>query len=140
MVDIHCHILPGVDDGSRSWEMTAEMCRIAADDGVRQIVATPHCDDQYAYDRARYEAMLEQLHESSEGRLEFSLGCDFHFSFENIKDALDHPARYTIASTKYLLVEFSEFAIPPNVSEQLGILVDRGLVPVITHPERQPML
>src|SRR5215472_16668634 len=96
MVDIHCHILPNVDDGSRSWEMTAEMCRVAADDGVRHIVATPHCNHKFAYDRSRYEAMLLELREASLGRLEFSIGCDFHFSYENITDALDNPTRYTI--------------------------------------------
>ena len=66
MVDIHCHIIPEVDDGSRSWEMTREMCRIAADDGVRHIVATPHCNDEYPYDRERYEGLRDKLREASE--------------------------------------------------------------------------
>ena len=47
MVDIHTHILPGIDDGSKSWEMTAEMCRIAVADGITHIVATPHSNDRY---------------------------------------------------------------------------------------------
>ena len=44
MVDIHCHILPEVDDGARSWEMASEMCRMAVADGVDHIVATPHAN------------------------------------------------------------------------------------------------
>jgi protein-tyrosine phosphatase len=140
MVDIHCHILPGVDDGSRSWEMTREMCRIAADDGVRHIVATPHCNDEYAYDRQRYEGLKSQLEEAAEGRIEFSIGCDFHFSYENITDAIANPQRYSINGTRYLLIEFSDYGIPPNVAELLFQLTSRGMVPIVTHPERNPLL
>ena len=58
MVDLHCHILPGIDDGPRSWDLTAEMCHIAALDGITHIVATPHCDNKFAYDRDLYTEML----------------------------------------------------------------------------------
>jgi protein-tyrosine phosphatase len=140
MVDIHCHILPGVDDGSRSWEMTKEMCRIAADDGIRHIVATPHCNDVYPYDRAQHETLKEKLQEAAEGRIEFSVGCDFHFSYENITDAIENPLRYSINRTRYLLIEFSDYGIPPNVAELLFQFTSRGMVPIITHPERNPLL
>lgn len=140
MVDIHCHILPAVDDGSRSWEMTAEMCRIAAADGIRHVVATPHCDDHYPYSREACEAMLEHLRECSEGRLTFSVGCDFHFSFDNLTDLNENRARYTIGGTQYLLIEFSDYALPPNLPEQVAALTSGGIVPIITHPERNPLL
>jgi protein-tyrosine phosphatase len=140
MVDIHCHILPNVDDGSRSWEMTAEMCRIAADDGIRHIVATPHCNHKFAYDRPRYEDMLLQLREAALGRVEFSIGCDFHFSYENITDALKNPTRYTVNGTRYLLIEFSDYGIPPDTKNHIFAMTSRGLVPIITHPERNPLL
>jgi len=140
MVDIHSHILPGIDDGSQSWEMTAEMCRAAAADGVTHIVATPHANHRYEYNRERFTAMLGQLHDSADGKLRFSLGCDFHFSYENIQDALEHPRRYTIGDTPYLLIEFSNFGIPPAVKEQVLALRSRGMVPIITHPERNPCL
>jgi protein-tyrosine phosphatase len=140
MVDIHCHILPDVDDGSRSWEMTTEMCRIAADDGIRHIVATPHCNYEFAYDRQRCEAMLGELREASRGHVEFTIGCDFDFSYENIRDAIENPTRYTINGTRYLLIEFSNYGIPPNTDEHLFLLISRGMVPIITHPERNPLL
>lgn len=140
MVDIHCHILPNVDDGPRSWEMTAEMCRVAADDGIRHIVATPHCNHEFAFDRPRYEAMLFELREASLGRIDFSIGCDFHFSYENIANALENPTRYTINGTCYLLIEFSDYGIPPNTEEHIFLLAGRGMVPIITHPERNPLL
>jgi protein-tyrosine phosphatase len=140
MVDIHCHILPNVDDGSRSWEMTTEMCHVAAEDGIRHIVATPHCNHEFAYDRQRYEGMLAELREASGRRIEFSIGCDFHFSYENITDAIENPTRYTIDGTRYLLIEFSDYGIPPNTNEHLFQLTSRGMVPIITHPERNPLL
>jgi len=140
MVDIHCHIIPEVDDGSRSWEMTREMCRIAADDGIRHIVATPHCNNVYPYDRERYEGLKEKLREASDGRLEFSIGCDFHFSYENITDAIENPGRYSINGMRYLLIEFSDYGIPPNVAELVFQFTSRGIVPIVTHPERNPLL
>jgi protein-tyrosine phosphatase len=140
MVDIHCHILPGIDDGPKSWELTAEMCRMAALDGITHIVATPHCNDEFAYDRDRYTEMLGELSDSAEGKLTFSLGCDFHFSYDNIQDALAHPRRYTIGDSQYLLVEFSDFALPPTVKQDLLSLYSCGMAPIITHPERNQIL
>jgi protein-tyrosine phosphatase len=140
MVDIHCHILPDIDDGSESWEMTAEMCRVAARDGVTHIVATPHCNEDFLYDRDRYTDMLGELHDAADGQLTFSLGCDFHFSPENIRDALTHPRRYTIGDSQYLLVEFSDYSIPPSMKQDLFSIASCGMVPIITHPERNQAL
>src|SRR5579875_477060 len=141
MTDIHCHILPGIDDGPPSWEMTAEMCRIAAEDGITHIVATPHANDAYAYDRDRFTQMLGQLHDAADGKLTFSLGCDFHFSWDNIQDALANPQRYTIGESQYLLIEFSDHGLPPTLRQDIFALRSCGLVPIITHPERnQPLL
>jgi protein-tyrosine phosphatase len=140
MVDIHCHILPDVDDGSKSWEMTAEMCRVAVRDDITHIVATPHCNGEFEYDRERYTAMLGRLHDAGNGKLKFSLGCDFHFSYDNIQDALAHPRRYTIGESQYLLVEFSDYGIPAGVHQNLLSLSSCGMVPIITHPERNSIL
>jgi protein-tyrosine phosphatase len=141
MVDIHCHILPGIDDGSKSWEMTAEMCRIAARDGITHIVATPHSNDVYDYNRERFTEMLGQLHDSADGKLTFSLGCDFHFSYDNIQDAMNNPRRYTIGDSQYLLIEFSDYGIPPSVKQDVFAISSCGMIPIITHPERnRPLL
>jgi len=140
MVDIHTHILPGIDDGSKSWEMTAEMCRMALADGTTHIVATPHCNDTYEYNRERFINLLGQLHDSADGQLAFSLGCDFHFSPDNIRDALDHPHRYTIGDTQYLLIEFSDYGLPATVEQDVLSLLSCGMTPIITHPERNPPL
>lgn len=138
MIDIHCHLLPCVDDGSNSWDVTLEMCRLAEQDGVTHIVATPHSNFEYRYDRAVYSTLLEELR-SRVPTLSFSLGCDFHLSYENIEDALVHPERYAIGDTRYLLVELSEFSTF-KVADSLFQLQTAGLVPIITHPERNPAI
>ncbi len=140
MVDIHCHILPAIDDGSKSWEMTAEMCRMAIADGVTHIVATPHCNDEYVYDRGRFAEMMGELYELGRGRLTFSLGCDFHLSYDNIADGLQNPLRYTIEGSNYLLVEFSDYGIAPAIEQHLQEFLVLGIVPILTHPERNKIL
>jgi protein-tyrosine phosphatase len=140
MIDLHCHILPHIDDGSASWEETAEMCRIAAHDGVRHIVATPHANDKYSYDRGHFESMRQELQATCGHLLNFSLGCDFRFSYENIEDALFFPGRYTIANSNYLLVEFNDFSLMPAIREGVFRLVSTGIIPIVTHPERNPVL
>ena len=136
MVDIHCHILPDVDDGSESWEMTTQMCRMAAYDGITHIVATPHCDGHYEYDREHFTDMLATLSEVADGKLTFSIGCDFHFSPNNLEEAMANPRRFAIGDTQYLMIEFDHHGIPANAGEQLMAVISRGMVPIITHPER----
>jgi protein-tyrosine phosphatase len=138
MIDIHCHLLPGVDDGSKSWEVTLEMCRLAEEDGVTHIVATPHSNYEYSYDRAAHLAMIEELR-SRVPSMTFSLGCDFHLSYENIADAIKHPGRYAIGETRYLLIELSEYSVF-NLSKTIFQLESAGLVTILTHPERNPVI
>ena len=140
MVDIHCHILPGIDDGSEDWETTTRMCRMAARDGITHIVATPHCDGHYEYDRAHFTDMLATLSEVSGGQLTFTIGCDFHLSPSNMEAAMDDPRPFAIGDTQYMMVEFDHHGIPSNASELLRALVSRGMVPIITHPERNVYL
>jgi protein-tyrosine phosphatase len=113
---------------------------MAIADGVEHMVATPHSNDRYHYDRENLTEALQQLQARIDGRLTLSLGCDFHLSYENMQDALVNPARYVIAETKYLLVELSNFGVPPSVSDSFMRLADRGLTPILTHPERNPIL
>jgi protein-tyrosine phosphatase len=140
MIDIHCHVLPEVDDGAKSWDMAVEMCAMAWQDGIEHIVATPHANDEYFYDRSYYEELLQKLREQTSGKPALSLGCDFHFSFENVQEALTTAGKFTIGNTPYLLVEFNDFSLPPAIDENLARLINIGLKPIITHPERNPML
>jgi protein-tyrosine phosphatase len=139
MIDIHCHILPGVDDGARDWDTAVEMCSLARRDGITHIVATPHCNHQYKYVREAHQDRLGQLRERVRD-LDFTLGCDFHASYENIQSAAQHPDRYTIGTSPYLLVEFSDYQTPAQMSDLVFRLQSAGLRPIVTHPERNPVI
>lgn len=139
MIDIHCHVLPEVDDGAKSWEISEEMCRMATADGIEHIVATPHANHHYPYDRAKLSELLESLQQRV-NMPRLSLGCDFHLSYENIQDALVHPDRYVIGTSRYLLVELSNYSIPPQISDTYAKLITMGITPIVTHPERNPIL
>jgi len=140
VIDIHCHILPEVDDGPKSWEMAVEMCRMAAADGITHMVATPHANDRYHYDRAYLSGVLDQLREKIGTVPRLTLGCDFHLSYENLERVMQTPHLYTIGDTNYLLVELSNFSVPLQISDCFHRLGDRGLTPILTHPERNPIL
>jgi protein-tyrosine phosphatase len=140
VIDIHSHILPEVDDGPKSWETAESMCRMAAQDGIEHMVATPHANDRYFYDRNYLTELLGKLQHRIGATPSLSLGCDFHLSFENMQAAIQTPEKYCIGQTRYLLVEFNNFNIPPALDDWLGQMCERGLVPIITHPERNPIL
>jgi len=140
MVDIHCHILAEVDDGPKSWDVSEQMCRIAKADGIEHIVATPHASHRYAYDRAHLIQMLNSLRQRIGDDPQLSLGCDFHLSYENLQDVMVHPERYVIGDTRYLLVELSNYGIPAQIAESYAKLIGIGVTPIITHPERNPIL
>ena len=140
VVDIHSHILPEVDDGPKTWDMCVAMCRTAAADGITHMVATPHANDRYHYDREYLQGLLTHLQELVGDAPQLILGCDFHLSYDNLQDAMVHPSRYTIGNTRYLLVEFSNYGIPQQTTDSLLKLGDCGLTPIITHPERNPIL
>lgn len=116
------------------------MCRTAAADGITHMVATPHANDRYHFDREYLQGLVAHLRELVGDTLKITLGCDFHLSYDNLQDAFAHPARYVIGNTHYLLVEFSNYSVPQNTSDSFLKLGDRGITPVITHPERNPIL
>jgi protein-tyrosine phosphatase len=140
LIDIHSHVLPGIDDGAATIEVSLEMLRLAASHGTTDIVATPHANLEYSFDPGRNENLRAEIEASGPLGVRLHLGCDFHLSFENIEDALRRPRRYTIAQGRYLLVEFSDLVIFKTTSEIFGSLLGGGMIPVITHPERNLLL
>jgi protein-tyrosine phosphatase len=140
MIDVHCHLLPEVDDGAKSWEMALEMCAVAKADGISHIVCTPHANDEYKYEREAHQETIAKLQEQIGRDLTLSLGCDFHFSYDNIQAAIADPGGFLIGDGDYLLVELSDFALSPAIFTALEKLVAMGVRPIITHPERNMML
>jgi len=140
VIDIHSHVLPGLDDGARTMEESVAMIHMAAADGTTDIVATPHASPNYAYDRTVVEELAGQLRAQAPPAIRIHCGCDFHLSVENIRDAIINPSKYVIAETTYVLVESPEFIDIRAMDLVLHDLVAAGLIPIITHPERNRVL
>jgi protein-tyrosine phosphatase len=140
MVDVHCHILPGIDDGPESMEVSRAMAESAIADGITHVVATPHSSDQYHFDYARVQALREELNAELGGRLILATGCDFHLNPENLEALRADAPRFCINQHDCLLVEFNEYSIPPAMDQTLHEIRLLGLRPVITHPERNAIL
>ena len=143
MVDIHHHLLPGLDDGSNSLETSVQMAKQAAADGITHIVCTPHANGQYRFDAAVNADLLRELRAylaAENVGITLGSGCDFHLSFENVQQAKRDPSRFSINGFGYLLVEPPDYGIPPGLTETLYELQLAGLTPVLTHPERNPTL
>src|SRR6202158_2503925 len=87
MVDLHCHILPGLDDGAATMQESLAMAESAIADGITHVVATPHSSNEYYFDYARVRELREELQAKIGGRLILATGCDFHLNPENL-DAL----------------------------------------------------
>ena len=116
------------------------MCRAAAADGITHMVATPHANDRYHYDREYLKGLVDHLQQLVGDSPKLSLGCDFHLSYDNLQDALANPTRYVIDDTHYLLVEFSNYSVPQQTTDSFLRLGGCGITPIITHPERNPIL
>jgi protein-tyrosine phosphatase len=136
MIDIHHHLLFGLDDGSPDIDTSAAMVEMAADDGITHIVCTPHANDRFHFDPDVNSERLDALRHRVNGRITLGLGCDFHLSYDNIEDALKNPTKYAINQKNYLLVEFADLMIPNSITETFYEMMIAGMRPIITHPER----
>jgi protein-tyrosine phosphatase len=133
MIDIHCHILPEIDDGPKNAEESVEMARIAAEDGIKKILATPHIYDiRYSPEEIaervdRLNRLLTQKNIPVEVHpgAEVSIGMDPNILF-----------KYTIPGTPYILIEFPHDHLPSHAGKLLQWLSSKGLKPIIAHPER----
>lgn len=139
MIDLHCHILPGIDDGSRSLDMSLEMARMAVDDGITMTACTPHIyPGLYMNDTAGIEAARDRLQQSLDENgipLKLTIGADVHL-VPGLLQGLRDGKVPCLHHTRYLLLEPSHHVAPPRFQESVFQLVAAGYVPVITHPER----
>lgn len=140
MVDLHCHILSGLDDGAKTLEDSLAMADDAIADGITHVVATPHASSDYQFDYAQVRAACDELNARLAGGLTLATGCDFHLNHENLLAVRKDPRPFCLNQHDYLLVEFNEFSIPPSMDQTLHELQLWGLRPVITHPERNGIL
>src|SRR5271155_4735514 len=140
MVDIHCHILPSLDDGADSPEIAMAMAEMAIAEGITHVIGTPHASPNHRFLPDLVRQRRDEIQFIFEGRLTLASGCDFHMSYENLQDIRHDPTRFTLNQKSYLLVEFADYSIPPSLDHALHELQLAGLRPIITHPERNPLI
>lgn len=138
MVDIHCHILPETDDGATSLEESVAMCRAAAADGIKTIVATPHMFDgvHHAPDRQTIRRKIAQVMEAAGNCVEIVPGGEVRYSYEIFQEAEDPNTRIRLNGSSYMLLEFPFQSLPPNIEMTIFQILNAGITPVIAHPER----
>jgi protein-tyrosine phosphatase len=138
MIDLHCHILPGIDDGAPDLEMALAMARVAWDDGIRVTACTPHIypglyeNDLAGIARAR-DALASAL-EAAGIPLQLTIGADAHLTPTLLSDL--RKTVPTLHGSRYFLLEPPHHVAPPRLAETVFSLVAAGYVPIITHPER----
>ena len=140
MIDIHNHLLYGLDDGADSFGTSVAMARLAGTTGTTDIVATPHLNVSYAYDPELVEQRIRELQRAVGNEVRIHRGCDFHLSAHNIQMAVRDSRRFSVNGLGYLLVEFPEVSALQGIEQIFETLREAGLTPIITHPERNPYL
>ena len=140
MIDIHNHILYGVDDGSKDLDMSLAMLKEEMEQGVTTIYLTPHQNQQTLTGpllKERYQSFLEELKEKGID-MDLRLGAEIYY-YPGLKQDLLSGKALTMDESKYVLVEFST-RTETNVSEIVYELVMAGFTPIIAHIERYPYL
>jgi Capsular polysaccharide biosynthesis protein len=136
MMDIHTHILPGVDDGAGTIEVTSAMLAIALNDGITDMVATPHADLRYKFDFDHCRQELARVRSFCPQAPRLHLGCELHLTPENLDQAVRRPESFTLNGKGCVLLELADGLRPAAVDSAVHLLVEAGLRPIIAHPER----
>ncbi|HXO21465.1 MAG TPA: CpsB/CapC family capsule biosynthesis tyrosine phosphatase [Thermoanaerobaculia bacterium] len=147
MIDLHSHILPGIDDGARSLEEAVAMCRLAAADGCEAMAATPHQwrGPWWNTDREELDALRGRLQEAVGGELRILAGGEIHVDvqlFAELESLLRaDPAEpgssgiLPLAGSRYLLLEFASSGSPDAAADLVHELSVAGWRPILAHPE-----
>ena len=137
--DIHCHIVPGVDDGATDIGETVKLLRMEYEQGVRTVIATPHF--RFRMFETPAEKVREQFRLVEKAASEISpdlhvyLGCEFHANMEMLP-MLREQKVMTMAGSRYVLTEFSHNSEESYIRERLSALLSGGYKPIMAHIER----
>ena len=144
MIDLHCHILPNLDDGPQSQEESIAMGRRAVEDGVHTIVATPHTlNGIYTNHIQKVISDVATLQEAfSKNHIDLRLyaGADVHLCPDMLERIESGDAGTIDNAKRYILLEFPPQTIPSGIKDEIFNLKVHGMTPIITHPERHPLL
>lgn len=137
-VDIHSHVLPGVDDGAKNIQESILMCRRAFDLGIKTIVATPHMPWAGQYQSAKvieaYNALKTKLKDENIG-IDLCLGSEIKISPDLI-GMLNRKVVFSIEASRYFLFELDSYTVPSGLENFIGMCNKAGFCPIMSHPER----
>ncbi len=142
MIDLHCHIIPYIDDGAKDIHTALAMAKHAYRNGVKTIVATPHCnlrDVRTNYRSREYDLLFATFRAAiRQSRIPITVlpGAEVFAHEDNIRELIDGNHLVTINHSRYLLVEFGFHMEAYVITRTLDAIARRGLIPVIAHPER----
>ena len=140
MKDIHCHILNGIDDGSKTIEESIRILREAYNNGITDIVLTPHYikNSSYSCNNKGKNKLLNILKEEASNNnidINLYLGNEIMID-EDIIELIKKGEASTINDTKYVLIEFPMHSLNNNIEDILFLMIRNGYIPIIAHPER----
>jgi protein-tyrosine phosphatase len=137
LIDLHSHVLPGIDDGAESLAEAVAICQAAADDGIEVIAATPHVRNDYPTTPEAMESAVTELQAAVGDLIQVLPGGEF--DLQELDRSTEELARFGLGGNPgYLLVEMPYVGWPLDLGEKLFLLRARGLMPVLAHPERNP--
>lgn len=143
LTDIHCHLLPKVDDGAKDKEEALKLLEMEYAQGVRKIIVTPHYRiEMFETDKEEIEHQYRWLKTAAKqlyDDLELYLGCEYHANSQMLEDLKTH-RRETLAGGRYVLVEFSGMDSFAKQRKQVRELTGAGYIPIIAHAERYECL
>jgi len=139
MIDLHCHMLPGIDDGAPDLETALAMAQMAATDGIRTVACTPHIYpgvyENRGQDIRKAIDSLQLAVDNAGISLKLTCGADAHLAPE-LPDKLRNGDAPTLGGGRYFLLEPPHHVAPPRLADFAFNVMAAGFVPVVTHPER----
>lgn len=140
MIDLHCHILPGVDDGAKNMEDSIEMARTAVEEGITHILATPHYKNgHWDIEKNMLLPLVDEVQEELDARgipLTIFPGQEVRINGELMEDIATERIQFVDEANQYILIEFPTPSIPAYTESMFFELQRSGVTPIIVHPER----
>lgn len=141
MIDLHCHILPGVDDGSKDIEESLQMARLAEEEGIQKIAATPHLFRKDIVEKSMKEIkekrskLIQALKENDVG-VEILPGAEVYVTHNILQQVREKRDDLTLNHSSFMFIEFPTEHVFPGVKNLLFQLMSEQVIPIIAHPER----
>lgn len=140
IIDLHSHLIPGVDDGAQTLEESIELAKQAVDEGVEHMVLTPHHRNgkyiNYKNDVSKNVTALQEEYDKANVKLKVSASQEIRLIEEFLDDLYNGDLLPLDSAGTYYLIEFPSDKVPANANQVLQELIDDGITPIIAHPER----